>query len=63
MKNNLMDELALVGFADIYEEVKNDRLFTGRGLDRKIFAQTGDGKDRALFFDAIEMLDTYINLD
>ena len=63
MKNNLMDELALVGFADIYEEVKNDRLFTGRGLDRKIFAQTADGKDRALFFDAIEMLDTYINLD
>lgn len=63
MKNNLMDELALVGFADIYEEVKNDRLFTGRGLDRKIFAQTADGKDRALFFDAIEILDTYINLD
>ena len=61
MKNNLMDELALVGFADIYEEVKNDRLFTGRGLDRKIFAQTADGKDRALFFDAIEMLDTYIS--
>ncbi|QBE96257.1 hypothetical protein PMF13cell1_01801 [Blautia producta] len=63
MKNNLMDELALEGFVGIYEEVKSNRLFTGKGLDRKIFAQTADGIDRALFFDAIEILDTYINLD
>ena len=63
MKNNLMDELALEGFVGIYEEVKSNRLFTGKGLERKIFAQTADGIDRALFFDAIEILDTYINLD
>lgn len=63
LKNNLIDDFAMLGYAGIYTNLKYDRLFTGEGQDRKLFIETTDGKERSLFFDAIELLDTYVKLE
>ena len=60
LKSNLIHELALVGYE---REIRTDRLFQGEGLERKIFVKTQDGKERSLYFDAIELLDAFIPLD
>ncbi|NLZ83991.1 MAG: hypothetical protein GX915_10050 [Clostridiales bacterium] len=62
MKSNLIDELSLLGYQDIFIEMQVDDIGKGRGLERKAFVKTFDGRKRSIFFDAIEMLDSYIVL-
>lgn len=63
LKYNLMEELALTGCEGIFCDLSSDRLFSGKGLDRQIFIETADHKKRSLYFDAIELLDTFVRLD
>jgi len=63
LRKNLMEELSLVGYEGIYKEIGMDNLFTGKGLETKIYVDTENGKRRSLFFDAIELIDTFIALD
>ncbi len=60
---NLMNDLLLEGYQDIYTEAKLEGVGIGKGLERKATIQTSDGIKRSLFFDAIEMLDTFISID
>lgn len=63
MKRNLIDELNLIGFQDIFAESDLSKVGTGKGQERKSFIQTKDGEMRSLFFDAIQLMDTFIALD
>ena len=62
LKSNLLEELSLAGYEGIYKELEFDQLFSGQGLEGKIFADTCDGERRSLFFDSIEMMDTFVEL-
>lgn len=62
LRSNLLEELALTGYEGIYKELELDKLFSGQGIERKVFADTCDGERRSLFFDSIEMMDTFVAL-
>ena len=61
LQSSLIDVLNL----DVYEDREIKELLkqvgTGRGVDRRAFLEI-DGKKHSLYFDAIEMLDTFISL-
>lgn len=60
LKTNLIHELV----QDVYKEINpKEAIIKGEGLERKIFAETEDGKKRSLFYDAIEIIDTFIDLE
>jgi hypothetical protein len=61
MKSNLIYDLALIDNEG--KKIDTDKIASGKGLDRKIFVRTADGKERSLLFDGIEIMDTYISLD
>ncbi len=63
LKSKLMDEFSMMGFEGIYKEIGLERLFSGQGLERKVFVETNDQKKRSLYFDGIEMIDTFVPLD
>ena len=63
LKSSLLEELTLVGYEGVYKETGLDRLLSGQGLEREIFIETGDGKKRSLYFDGIEIMDTFVALD
>ncbi len=63
LKSNLLNELAVTGYEGVYKEIDMSRLFSGQGLEKKTFIDTGDGKRRCLYFDGIEMADTFVALD
>lgn len=63
LKKNLMNDFSMAGYEGIYKEICLDRLFQGKGLEQKIFIKTLDGENRSLYFDAIELLDTFVALD
>ena len=53
----------MTGYEGIYKELELDKLFSGQGIERKVFVDTCDGKKRSLFFDSIEMMDTFVALE
>lgn len=61
LQSSLIDVLNL----DVYEDREIKELLkqvgTGRGVDRRAFLEI-DGKKHSLYFDAVEMLDTFISL-
>jgi uncharacterized protein YwbE len=61
MKSNLIYDLTLSCYEDT--DIDTGKIARGKGMDRKIFVTTADGRDRSLLFDAIEIMDTYISLD
>lgn len=63
LESNLLEELSLTGYEGIYKELELDKLFSGQGIERKVFVDTCDGKKRSLFFDSIEMMDTFVALE
>lgn len=63
MRFNKIEDIALESYQGIFESVKTDRIGSGQGLDRKVFVKTSDGRERALVFDALEILDTYIGFE
>ena len=62
LKSSLLGILSVTGYEGVYKDVSMDRLFSGKGLDRKTFIKTGDNKKRSLFFDGIEIIDTFVAL-
>lgn len=64
LKSNLLWELAVNVYNGIYEETMDtSRMFSGEGLEGEIFVKTSDGEKRSLYFDGIEMVDTFVALD
>ena len=63
LRSNLLEELSLAGYEGVYKELEFDKLFSGQGIERKVFADTCDGERRSLFFDSIEMMDTFVALE
>lgn len=64
LKSNLLWEMAMTVYNDVYkEELDTSRVFSGEGLERRIFIETSDGERRSLYFDGIEMADTFVALD
>ncbi len=63
LKSNLMDEFTVEGYADIFADLQYEKLFTGEGQEGGLFVRTSDGTERSLYFDAIEMLDTFLPLE
>ncbi len=61
MESHLMDDLLLLPYEG--REINTDGIGRGKGMERKIFVQTADGEIRSLLFDAIELVDTFIDLD
>lgn len=62
-KSNLLSELSITGYEGVYKELDTSKLFSGEGLEGKTFIETSDGKKRSLFFDGIEIVDTFVPLD
>lgn len=56
-------DLDLLGYQDIFVTMDMSGIGSGKSLDRKTFVRTVDGKKRSLYFDVIEMLDTFIPLE
>ena len=54
---------------DVYQGIYNDidynniKIGSGVGLERRLFAETADGKNRCLLFDVLELMDTYLPLE
>lgn len=62
-KSNLLNELAVTGYEGVYKELDTSKLFTGKGLEGMTFIETSDGRKRSLFFDGIEIVDTFVPLN
>ena len=67
MKVRLLEDVAAAGHMR-EEEAQLDAdtlagLFSGKPDTRMLCADTRDGKRRSLYFDAIELLDTFIGLE
>lgn len=62
LKFNKIDGLAMESYHGIFNEIDISGIGKGRGLTKKIFVSTADGEDRAILFDVIELLDTFIIL-
>lgn len=61
MKSNLIYDLSLLAHEG--EEIDTGKMLQGTGIERNIFVETADKKQRSLLFDAIEIMDTFIALD
>lgn len=62
LTSSLMDTIDLDIFEDNDINKQLKLIGTGQGLERRAFVDV-DGKRRSLYFDAIEMIDTFISLD
>lgn len=58
-----IDELAMTSYQGTYKDMDTDGIGSGKGLEGRLFVRTADGRERSTLFDAIEMMDTFINLD
>ena len=63
MKFNKMEDIVLESFYDIFKEMDYEKIGTGQGMERPIFVKTYDGDERSYLYDAIEVKDTYIDLE
>ena len=57
-----LEELTKDSYQGIYTEVDISGIGTGKQLESKVFLETRNGK-RAILFDVIELLDTFLELD
>ncbi|MDE6435255.1 MAG: hypothetical protein K2L07_13615, partial [Lachnospiraceae bacterium] len=58
-----LEEIILDSYYDIFKDMDYSRVGTGKALERPIFIQTSDHKFRSYLFDAIELIDTYLDLE
>ena len=65
MKTKQMNDMELLGYQDVFVGIDYSKVKIGSGsrLERKTFIQTADKKKRCLYFDAIELLDTFIAIE
>lgn len=61
MKSHLIEDLFFLEHEG--KSIDLDTIKNGKGLEKNIFVQTADERERSLLFDAIEIMDTYISLD
>lgn len=57
-----IDSLAVDCYQGIYREIQTEKLLSGEQIDRKLYVKTTDGKERSVLFDAVEVMDTFIDL-
>ena len=62
LKYNRIDNIARFSYVDIFEEIDIGRIGTGQVQEGRIFVNTTDGKERSILFDAIEIMDNYIQI-
>lgn len=62
LQSSLMDILDMDIFEDKNISEQTRQIGTGKGLERRVFVEVG-GKKHSLYFDAIEVLDTFISLN
>lgn len=60
---NKIENIVLESFYDIFKELDYGKIGTGQGMERPIFVKTCDGEERSYLYDAIEVKDTYIDLE
>lgn len=63
IRTRQIGDLDLLGYQDIFVPVDYSKIGTGDQLERKTFVRTMDKKKRCLYFDAIELLDTFIPIE
>lgn len=63
IKTKQIDDLELLGYQDIFVEVDYSKISRGEPLERRTFVQTVEKEKRCLYFDAIELLDTFIPIE
>lgn len=63
VKSQLMEDYSVAGYSGIFIDMDYDRLLSGKGQESGIFIKTKDGVKRSLYFDAIELLDTFTALE
>lgn len=57
-----IESLAMECYQGIFRDMQTEKLLTGEKIERKLFLKTEDGKERSLLFDAVEVMDTFIDL-
>ena len=62
LKYHKIDRLAMECYQGVYKKVEIDRAFSGEQLEKKLFVKTADGKIRSTLFDAIEIMDEFVDL-
>ena len=64
LKFHKIEDLSRDAYQGVYHKtnISDIRIGSGIGLERKVYADTQDGKRRNLLFDAIEMMDLYLPL-
>lgn len=62
LKFHRIEDIVRVGVQNPSEKEDNSDCGTGEGLERKMFLETSDGKRRAILFDVIEAVDSFIAL-
>lgn len=64
LKIHKIEDLGRDAYHGVYHEtnISDIRIGSGIGLERRVYADTQDGKRRSLLFDAIEMMDLYLPL-
>lgn len=63
LKFNKIEDITLESYYDIFKEMDCGKIFTGQETERPVFVETHDKKQRSYLYDAIELMDTYINLE
>ncbi len=63
MKFHKLEEIILESYYDIFKDMDYFKVGTGQAMERPIFIQTSDHKFRSYLFDAIELIDTYLDLE
>lgn len=63
LEYNKIENIVLESFYDIFKELDYGKIGTGQGMERPIFVKTYDGEERSYLYDAIEVKDTYIDLE
>lgn len=63
IRTRQIDDIALLGYQDVFVEMDYSKIGSGDQLERKTFTRTMDQKKRCLYFDAIELFDTFISIE
>ena len=62
LKFHKLESLVMESYQGIFTEPDISRLLTGEKLEGKLFLKTADGAERSILFDAIELMDAYIEI-
>lgn len=63
LKFHKIEEVIPESYYDIFKEMDCSKIGTGQKIEYSIFVETYDKQKRTYLFDAVEMMDTYIDLE